>query len=288
MRLSSRTLLFCAELLAKTGFSGIRLAGNGLGTLLWHTLGSRRRLAIDNITKHIACSSDTATTLARNSFKHNARSFLECVLAPDFGLQHPLLRVERPDLLARIATEERPAVIVAAHLGAWELLASLLGDISSTRPRLTVVRTYKNKALNDVSTLLRSSRGAQVLGHREAAFSVLRALKKNGYAAFLVDHNTGHDEAVFLPFLGEEAAVNKGPALLAVRAKAQVWPIFLLRDGKRFVLRMEDPLDTTHLTGDAEGKIHETTRFITAAIERAVRFAPEQWFWMHNRWKTKK
>lgn len=288
MNCSSRLLLSCTNLLAKIGFSGIRSTGNGLGALLWHTLRSRRRLATDNIAKHIECSPGTAKTLARSSFNHNARSFLECVLAPKFGLDHPLLHVERPDLVERLKTEERPAVIIAGHLGAWELLASLLGDVSTTRPRLTVVRTYKNKALNDVSIHLRSSRGAVVLGHREAAFPVLRALKKNGYVAFLADHNTGHDEAVFLPFLGEEAAVNKGPALLAVRGKALIWPIFLLRDGKKYSLHMEDPLDTTTLEGDPETRILETARFYTNAIQRTVRFAPEQWFWMHNRWKTKK
>lgn len=93
----------------------------------------------------------------------------------------------------------------------------------SDHPRLTVVRTYKNKLMDYVTTRLRSSHGADVIGHREAAFPVLRALRKNGYAAFLADHNTSRSEAFFLPFLGEEAAVNKGPAVLAVRAKALVW-----------------------------------------------------------------
>ena len=73
-----------------------------------------------------------------------------------------------------------------------------------------MVRTYKNKVLHYVTTRLRSSRGAEVIGHREAAFRVLRTLRKNGYAAFLADHNTGRSEAFFLPFLGEEAAVNNG------------------------------------------------------------------------------
>ena len=96
------------------------------------------------------------------------------------GLSHPLLDVERPDLLERLKRGERPSVITTAHLGAWELLASLLGDVSD-HPRLTVVRTYKNKLMDYVTTRLRSSHGADVIGHREAAFPVLRALRKNGY-----------------------------------------------------------------------------------------------------------
>lgn len=100
------------------------------------------------------------------------------------------------DLLERLKRGERPSVITTAHLGAWELLASLLGDVSD-HPRLTVVRTYKNKLMDYVTTRLRSSHGADVIGHREAAFPVLRALRKNGYAAFLADHNTSRSEAFF-------------------------------------------------------------------------------------------
>ncbi len=277
-----------AVLLGKLGFSGIHTVAKGLGAAFWACLRSRRRLAANNIAKHLNVPQTTAESLARSSFTHNARSFLEALLAPEFGLNHPLLDLERPDLVERLKNEERPAVIIAGHFGAWELLASLLGDVSATRPRLTVVRTYKNKILHTVSTRLRSSRGAQVLGHREAAFPVLRALRKNGYAAFLADHNTSRTEAFFLPFLGEEAAVNKGPALLAVRGKALVWPIFLMRDGGRYRLVMEDPLDTAALEGDAEARALAVAEFYTEAIERVVRRAPDQWFWMHNRWKTKR
>ena len=95
-------------------------------------------------------------------------------------------------------------------------------------------------------------------------------------------------EAFFLPFLGEEAAVNKGPAVLAVRAKALVWPIALIRDGDRYRIIIEEPLDTALLEGDAEEKALAVAAFYTEANERMVRRAPDQWFWMHNRWKTKR
>lgn len=103
-----------------------------------------------------------------------------------------------------------------------------------------------------------------------------------------IDHNTSRSEAFFLPFLGEEAAVNKGPAVLAVRAKALVWPIALIRDGDRYRIIIEEPLDTALLEGDAEEKALAVAAFYTEANERMVRRAPDQWFWMHNRWKTKR
>ena len=275
--------------IGKLGFPGIERIARVLGWLFWICLPSRRRLAVENIKKHLGYLPSQAPVLARASFTHNARSFLECLLAPEFSETHPLLRVRQPELLERLRTELRPAVIVSAHLGAWELLSSLLGDLPDSRPRLTVVRKYKNPILHYVSTTLRSAHGTAVLGHREAAFPVLRALKRNGFAAFLVDHNTSQSEAVFLPFLGEEAAVNKGPALLAVRAHALVWPITLLRepDGT-YNLQILEPLDTTTLEGSVETKIEATAAFYTQQMELMVHKAPEQWFWMHNRWKTKR
>jgi Lauroyl/myristoyl acyltransferase len=68
-----------------------------------------------------------------------------------------------------------------------------------------------------------------VLPHREAATEAMGQLRRGGLCAFLVDHNCKSAEAQFLPFLGKTAAVNKGPAILALRAKAEVWPFFLIR-----------------------------------------------------------
>lgn len=281
--------LNAALLLGKTGFSGIRAGAGALGALFWACLPSRRRLAEQNIFQHLGFLEQHSREVARTSFTQNAQSFLECVLTPEFGLDSPHLRIAQPDLFNRMYNERRPVVAATAHLGAWELLSSILGDFPADRPRYTVVRRYKNIVMHTITTYMRSSHGSGVLGHREAVFPVLRALKKNGVVAFLVDHNTSQSEAVFLPFLGEEAAVNKGPALLAVRAQAMIWPICLLREANGgYAMHLQEPLDTAALEGTIEERTEAAAIFYTRAMERFVRQAPEQWFWMHNRWKTKR
>ena len=187
----------------------------------------------------------------------------------------------------RMTAGDRPVVAATAHFGAWELLAGLFGDFPAEYPHVVVVRRSKNVALNDFTNRMRGSRGAVILGHRDAAFSILRALKRNGVTAFLVDHNTNRNEAVFLPFLGRAAAVNKGPALLAVRAEALVFAVFLRRDGEDYVFHIEELADTAMLDGGHEANMRTVARAYTEAVERMVRLAPEQWFWMHNRWKTR-
>ena len=73
-----------------------------------------------------------------------------------------------------------------------------------------------------------------------------------------------------------------------MRAKALIWPIFLLRKDGKYVLFMDDPLDTATLEGDTDEKIEAAARFYTEAVAKMIRRAPEQWFWMHNRWKTRR
>ena len=135
---------------------------------------------------------------------------------------------------------------------------------------------------------LRSESGLTAIGHREASRRVSQSLKKNGFTAFLVDHNCSRKEAVFLPFLEDIAAVNVGPALLALRAKAVIYPVFLLRDGMGgHFLHMEPPLRTADLEGSINERAAIIAQHYTDAVAKAVRAYPAQWFWMHQRWKTR-
>lgn len=275
-------VLFC-----KLGLSKLRFIANILGTLSWWCLPFRRGLAIMAIKKHLSVPSNEAKQLAKESFTENFLSFFESMLIPSFGFESSSLIMAQGDFLKKIQMLQKPIVATTAHLGAWELLAGLLGDFSTLNPSAVVVRSYKNIFIHELTTRLRSSRGAIVLGHRRATRSVLRILRKNGTVAFLVDHNTSQDEALFLPFLGELAAINMGPALLAVRSNALVLPLFLIRENSNYILWVDEPLDTCSLKGCNVEKIEIVARFYTEAVERAILRSPNQWFWMHNRWKTR-
>lgn len=283
-----RILKSFGSFLRRFGFSGAERMGNFMGRLFWRLLPSRRELATKNIMTHLGKGREEAEQIAFESFIHNARSFLEIVLTKDFGLDSPSLRFDPPELFEELKNCQRPIVAATAHFGAWELLASLLGQIyEAPRPRMVVVRNYPDPAVQEFIASCREATGADMVGHRQAAMGVIRALHKNGIAAFLVDHNAMRREAIFIPFLGEEAAVNAGPALLAVRGKALVWPLVLAREGNDYVFRLQKPLDTAELTGTREENILETAKFYTRAIEKFIIDTPEQWFWMHERWKTK-
>lgn len=276
-----------AKSLAMLGFKGLGAVGEGLGRLMWLALPGRRALATRNISRHLGVPPAQAAAIAKASFCHTARSFVEILLTDKFGVDSPRLRLARPDLWQTLRETPRPVVAATAHMGAWELLASLTGQLyEPPRPRMIVVRRYPDPAVQAFITRRREAGGATMIGHRTVASSVLRALRQNGVVGFLVDHNALRSEALFLSFLTETAAVNMGPALLAVRAEALIWPVFLLRDGTDYVVHMEEPLDTLALTGSREEKVRAAALFYTGAVERIIRAYPDQWFWMHNRWKT--
>jgi len=283
-----------AALGRRLGLDGVARVGAVVGWLLWWLLPGRRRLASEAIARHLGLDPAAAQALARQSFTHNARSFLEILLAHglDWRFLRERVRIADPELFAAFIVDPRPLVAPTAHLGAWEMSGVFFRLYWRDRPRMVVVRRPKDLALHQTMLHLRSRLGVRVVEHRNAVFTLLKALKRRGVAAFLVDHNTGRDEAMFLPFLGQTAAVNAGPALLAVRAGAAVWPCFLVRetrpDGRAgYVFEMYPPLDTTALEGSRDEKIKQTAAFYTNAVEQAVRAHPEQWFWMHRRWKTR-
>ncbi len=287
-RLRFRLLCATGSALRLLGFPGLALLGNGVGHLIWHFVPSRRKLAVNNIASHLGMSETEAEKTAHASFCHTGRAFLEILLTGRFGMNSPRLRIESPELMQRLRECDRPIVAATAHFGSWELLASMLGQLyAPPRPRMVVVRRYHDEAVQSFIASCREATGADMIGHRNAAMSVIRALHHRGIVAFLVDHNTSPAEAEFLPFLDEVAAVNMGPALLAVRAKALIWPVALTREGGNYMFRLQEPLDTATLEGTRDEQVKSAAAFYTRAIENFIHERPEQWFWMHDRWKTR-
>ncbi len=270
--------------------AALGLAADVFGRALWLAVPKRRALAVEAVARHLNVPEYKARVLARQSFAHNMRSFLEILHTRRFdqGLFGERVDLSRATILSEVLALKRPVVVATAHLGAWELMGGICNVAIRDRPNVVVVRKPKDQALHTVMTRLRTRPGMGVVEHRNAVFSVLKILKKGGSAAFLADHNCSRDEAVFLPFLGQTAAVNKGPALLAVRAEALILPMVMVRTGGGcYALHATPPLDTALLTGDRDQRILEAATFYTKALEGFVRRFPEQWFWMHRRWKTR-
>ncbi len=174
----------------------------------------------------------------------------------------------------------RGVLFATAHLGNWEL--SAFAHALLTEPMNVVVRPLDNPLIDSIVETRRALSGNTLLSKRDFARSILHALRANQPVGILVDQNSSAENGAFLPFFGTPACANLTFAKLAARSGATVIPGFAIWNAKerRYVLKFYPPV---MITGDAV----EDTRRIQNAIEAAIRETPDQWLWIHRRWKTR-
>lgn len=174
----------------------------------------------------------------------------------------------------------RGVLFATGHLGCWEL--SHYAHALMTEPMCVVVRPLDNPLLDEFVEARRAGSGNRILGKKTLLRDVLLALRANQAVGILVDQNTGLDDGVFVNFFGETAASNASFVKLAHKTGAAVLPGFAVWDeqAQSFVLKFYPLLAMT-------GDVVTDTQAVQSAVERAIREYPDQWLWIHRRWKTR-
>lgn len=194
--------------------------------------------------------------------------------------------VEGEDHLRAAREQGRGVIFLTAHLGNWELMAvvcTLLGY------RLfPVVRPLDNPWLNRLIDRIRSRYGSAMISKKTetASRDVIHALRRGDCVGILLDQNMASYDGVFVEFFGRPACTSNGLAVIARRTDAPVIPAFIVReaDGRHRII-IERPVELVK-SRDIEHDVLVNTSRCTAVIEGIVRAYPEQWLWMHRRWKT--
>lgn len=178
----------------------------------------------------------------------------------------------------------RGVMVLTGHLGSWELLSDAAGILGYSIN--VIYRPLDFKPLDRFFGHLRSRSGARLFPKASAMRKVLRSLQNNELVGTLLDQNSVRRAGVFVDFFGKSACTNKGLALIVQKTRSPVVPIFLVResDKYRMIIGPEIPLV---LTGDKSRDVEENTRRFNRVIESMIRRYPEQWFWVHRRWKTR-
>ena len=266
-----------------------RAIGRRLGDLIWVAVPSRRVVALANVAQAFPGMSESERRrLAYRSFQHLGMVAVEVCRAVREPVSSRLADVHFDGLayVEHVMATHGRALVVTAHLGNWELL-TVLGHRLSGVPMSIVVRPLDTSALNGVVGRLRAMAGATIIDKREAVRPILRALRRGGLVAILLDQNASRREGVFVPFFGRLASTSRSAATLAVRTGTPILPLFIRRepDGRHRVTI--EPAITPPAGAASEEGIVELTRRCTCVIEDAIRHAPEQWLWMHARWRTR-
>lgn len=179
----------------------------------------------------------------------------------------------------------RGAVLITGHLGNWELLNARLGTAGI--PMTIAVRDIYDPRVDALASTLRSRFGSEVVhrGHR-AGNKLFEALKANRVNGLLIDQDIRDIPGVHVPFFGRPALTPIGAAQLALKAGCPIIPAFVHRKPNGHHLVEAFPPLPPPESSETEEQIVELTAAATAAIERQIRRFPEQWVWMHRRWRT--
>ena len=180
----------------------------------------------------------------------------------------------------------RGVILFTGHVGAWELTSFALSLFD--HPLSFLVRRIDNPKIETLIDRARTRLGNRTIDKTSAAREMLQTLQGGGTLGILVDLNTLDREAIFVDFFGVPASTTFMLAKLALRTGADVLPVFAPWDEQRqrFLLKMDGPL-VVERTGDEEEDVRRLTQSFTSVVEDYVRRYPDQWLWIHRRWKTR-
>lgn len=180
----------------------------------------------------------------------------------------------------------RGVLVLTGHIGAWELAPFAQALFSA--PLNFLVRPIENRRVDALVLRYRCFSGNRPIPKQGAARAILRVLREGGAVGILLDLNATPDDGVFVPFFGIPASTSSAMARIARRTSTPVVPGYIYWDAemRKYRLRFEPALRLVH-TEDEEADVVENTARFTRVIEDFARRHPEQWLWVHKRWKTR-
>jgi Kdo2-lipid IVA lauroyltransferase/acyltransferase len=220
--------------------------------------------------------------ISNGIFRNIARLLVALARFPDLNASNvgKWIRYEGLEHYVNAKRQGRGVLVATAHLGNWEL--SALAHALLTEPMNVMVRPLDNPLVDRLVESRRVLSGNRLIYKWDGARAVLRALKNNEAVGILIDQNTSASEGVFVNFFGKKACANTGFVKFAHHARAPVIPGFAVWDEKTqsYVLHFYPEIA---LNGDET----QDTQRIHAVMESIIRLYPDQWMWIHRRWKTR-
>jgi KDO2-lipid IV(A) lauroyltransferase len=272
----------------------VRLAFRCADGLAWLgcTVDKRHRnVAIDNLRHAFPLKShEEIDGLVRGCYRHFLRLVVEIALLPRkfrLGNWRGSGRLVGGDRILEGMFSDRPALIVTAHFGNWELAGFALGVFGFRT--YAIARVLDNPYLEAFLKTFRQVTGQTIIAKKDDFPRLEEVLRRGGKVATLADQDAG-PRGVFVNFFGRPASAHKAVALMALEFQAIMIVVGVPRtrqtdDGFYYEVTCEDVIDSADYAGRPDAVSAITQRY-HAALERLIRRHPEQYFWLHRRWKT--
>ena len=266
-----------------------RAVGAAIGWVCWNLLGGLRKTGLKNLKLAFPEKTDAEREkILRKLYKTLGWQIAEFCKMRGYTLEEAsqFVRYAGLENYLRARDKGRGVLVLTGHLGAWELSSfyhSLRGY-----PMSLVIRRLDNLRVDAFVNGIRCLHGNRVIHKDDFARGLLTAMHNGETVGILMDTNMTPPQGVFVPFFGVEACTASGLARVAVRTGAAVLPGFLLweESEQRYVLRFGEELDLVK-TGNAQADMLANTALFAATTESYIRRYPEQWLWVHRRWKTR-
>jgi Kdo2-lipid IVA lauroyltransferase/acyltransferase len=266
-----------------------RAAGIGLGQLVYLLHGKLRRVGMRNL--QLAFPEKSAherRRILRGEFTSLGRQLAEVCLFPSYTRENvtKIVVYDGFENFERAEARGKGVIYLTAHLGGWEL--SAFSHSIQGHSLHVVMRGMDNPFLDRFITHLRTMHGNRAVDKGNFVRGLLSAMKAGETVGILMDTNMTPPQGVFVDFFGIPACTASGLARIALRTDAAVVPGFTIwdRELRKYRLRF-DPALALIRTGDEEADIVANTALFTKVIEQYVRRYPDQWLWVHRRWKTR-
>lgn len=257
---------------------------------VWRLVDKRHRDRVKTqVMERAGMSEADANRFVKKNYQHYGNLIAEFCLLGKCDLDEVKYRINMDgfdDFVKSLLQEGKGVVVVTGHLGNWEWANCVLTAMDEHG--CAIARPLDNPLLNEFVRSIREKNGCKILDKQGAIRGALRCLKSNGGLAVLIDQDAGY-LGMMSPFLGLDAATISIPIELAIKAGCPIIVAAMVRDGGpgrfrmnygRQVLRARDGIDTES----------ETKRLLDAAnagLGELIMDTPDQWFWVHRRWKTR-
>ena len=261
--------------------------GGWLGKIVFWFASQQRRLACEHIRQCLDLADKRSIkTIAKKCFANLGKTVVEFMQFPRMNLKQiqQYVSFEGIQHVEAALAQGKGAIILTGHFGNWELLAASISV--SVAPLTPIVRELRSPRLNVLVSSYREKAGYSTIDRDTGVRQALRCLKNNQLLGIVADVDTTVN-GVFVDFFGKPAYTPYSPVAFALKTGAAILPSFIIRqpEGSHRVI-IEPPLVLKRCDVKEKELVINTQKF-TEIIESYVRKYPEQWIWMHKRWKTR-
>ncbi|MFH1288073.1 MAG: lysophospholipid acyltransferase family protein [bacterium] len=259
--------------------------GETLGNIVYYCMPIRKKTVLANLS--IAFGKEKSLNeikkICKNCYRNLGMSLIEFFRYPKYTKENFLkyVKIENEGYLKSSLLKGKGVIIIAGHFGNWEFSAAAVG--LSGYPLSQVSKNLHNYYLNRIVLKYRKDKNINVIGLKMEVREIIRVLKRNGIVG-IADDQEARLHGLWVDFMGKEALTARGPVVFARKLGSPLVPCFVVRQKDKITHKLvfEKPIIVDSLDDK------EYLSQFNQLLEKYVRMYPEQYFWLHNRWRTRR